>query len=380
MPERIKIRLLYFVLYSGLAVWISFFNVHLEQIGFTGFQIGVINAIFVSSSIVVIPLGGILSDRYGSYLVLFILSIISGGLIFLLGYKTEFIMIALLMFGLSVFNQPVNAVIDGIALNQLNNGDRQAYGKYRLWGSFGFASGALAVGYLTHWDSQSIFILSAILLWVAAIFSLGGIKKNTGPGKSMVNLSSLGIFYKNTGLRNIFLLILIFGITISPLHFFINLYFTSIGSTQTQIGLAFAIQAFFEIPLFFLGIRYLKKVGPERVIIVAMLVSVLRMVLYGLTHDPSIAIYIGVLHGFTISFFLIGVVEYVQRQTPAYLRTTAQALILSFHFGAGLAVGNIWIGFLKDWVGMHQVMWIQSLLSLLVVILSFYIFRKNSLF
>lgn len=379
MATRTKIKLIYFLVYSSLGVWISFFNVHLEQLGFNGFQIGVLNAIFVSTSIVVIPLGGILSDRYGSYLILLVLSIISGCLIYFLGSLSGYVLIALVMFALSIFNQPINAVVDGIALNQLNGEARQAYGTFRLWGSFGFASGALVVGYLANWESKSIFIMSAILLWIASIFAIGGIKKNQQSDNLQVNLNSLTFFYKNSRLKNVFLLILIFGISISPLHYFINLYFTSIGATQGEIGLAFAVQAFFEIPLFFLGIRYLKKAGPEKVIIVAMLVSILRMVLYGLTHDPQKAILIGLFHGFTISFFLIGVVEYVQKQTPAHLRTTAQALILSFHFGAGLAIGNIWIGYLKDLVGMHKVMLIQALFSLLVVVFSIPLFWNKIL-
>lgn len=370
MAARVKIKLIYFLVYSSLGVWISFFNVHLEQSGFSGFQIGILNAIFVSTSIVVIPLGGILSDRYGSYLVLLVLSIISGCLIYFLGSASGFVLIALVMLGLSIFNQPINAVVDGIALNQLNGEDRQAYGTFRLWGSFGFATGALVVGYLANWESKSIFILSAMLLWIASMFTIGKINKNQQADNIGVNLKSLLFFYKNSRLRNVFLLILVFGISISPLHYFINLYFTTIGATQSQIGMAFAVQAFFEIPLFFLGIRYLKKAGPEKVIIVAMLVSILRMVLYGLTHDPETAILIGLFHGFTISFFLIGVVEYVQKQTPSHLRTTAQSLILSFHFGAGLALGNVWIGYLKDLVGMHEVMLIQSIFCLFVVIVS----------
>ncbi len=375
MAASSKIKLIYFLVYSSLGIWISFLNVYLEQSGFSGLEIGVINAIYVSTSIIVIPLGGVLSDRYGSYLILMVLSIISGCLIYFLGSVSGFVLIALMMFGLSIFNQPINAVVDGIALNQLNGGDRQAYGTFRLWGSFGFATGALVTGYLSNWKSESIFTLSSMLLLFVSIFIIGRVNKNHQADKIGVNLNSLAFFYKNSRLRNVFLLILIFGISISPLHYFINLYFTTIGATQSQIGLAFAVQAFFEIPLFFLGIRFLKKAGPEKVIIVAMLVSILRMVLYGLTHDPQMAILIGLFHGFTISFFLIGVVEYVQKQTPSHLRTTAQSLILSFHFGAGLALGNVWIGYLKDLVGMHEVMLLQSLISMFVVVLTVYFFR-----
>lgn len=379
MPDQIKIKLIYFLIYSGLAVWLSFFNVHLEQIGFTGLQIGFINSIYVSTSILVIPLGGILSDRYGSYLILFILTIISGMLIFSLGLTTDYTLLIILMLALSVFNQPVNAVIDGITLKYLKNGDRQVYGKFRLWGSFGFAAGAFVTGYLAFLKSAQLFLLSAGLIWLGAFLVSGSVRKIRKSGDEKVNLSSLGIFYKNANLRSMLLLILFFGFSVSPLHYFINLYFTSIGATQEQIGVAFAVQAFFEIPLFFLGIRYLKSVGPEKVIVIAMLVSVFRMVLYGLTADPGTAIFIGLLHGFTISFFLIGVVDYVQRQTPEFLRTTAQALILSFHFGAGLAIGNVWVGFLKDLVGMHSVMWIQSVISLLVVIVTVLFFKYAGL-
>jgi PPP family 3-phenylpropionic acid transporter len=344
MSESAKIKLIYFLVYSGLAIWISYFNVHLEKEGFSGFEIGVANAVYVSAAIIVIPVGGILSDRYGRYRVLFILTMVSGLLIFFLGYANSYVLILLLMFGLSLFNQPVNAVIDGVTLHLLEKEDRHAYGKYMLWGSFGFSVGVLGVGSLAVMGSQALFIVSAIMIWAAGIIVGFNVFKYRKKEEKPVNLRSLVLFYNNARLRKVFILILLFGIAVSPLHYFINLYFTSIGASAHQIGLAFAIQAFFEIPLFFLGIWYMKKVGPERIIIIAMLVTVLMMVFYGLTYEPWLAVSIGLLHGFTISFFLIGVVEFVQRQTPAHLRTTAQALILSFHFGAGLALGSL------DWV------------------------------
>ena len=101
------------------------------------------------------------------------------------------------------------------------------------------------------------------------------------------------------------------------------------------------------------------------------------MVMYGLTGNPYFAIGIGMLHGFTISFFLIGVVDYVQRQTPSHLRATGQSLIMTFHFGAGLTIGNIWIGYLKDLVGMQQVMLFQSVMASAIVVLTGLFFKQN---
>jgi predicted MFS family arabinose efflux permease len=58
------------------------------------------------------------------------------------------------------------------------------------------------------------------------------------------------------------------------------------------------------------------------------------------------------------------------------LQTTGQALIWAFHYGAGISVGNIILGYLRDATGMLKAMHIHAMLALVVVILTVLLFRK----
>ena len=69
-------------------------------------------------------------------------------------------------------------------------------------------------------------------------------------------------------------------------------------------------------------------------------------------------------------------VEYVQVRTPDHLQNTGQALIWAFHYGAGVSVGNIFLGYLRDATGMLKAMHIHALVALLIFMLTVLFFRK----
>ncbi|RPI42844.1 MAG: hypothetical protein EHM46_04725, partial [Bacteroidetes bacterium] len=77
-----------------------------------------------------------------------------------------------------------------------------------------------------------------------------------------------------------------------------------------------------------------------------------------------------IFHCVTIAFFLLGVVEYVQKSTPDHLRTTGQALIWAFYFGAGVTLGNISLGYLRDSIGMQKAMHVHAILALLIFLVA----------
>ncbi len=176
-----------------------------------------------------------------------------------------------------------------------------------------------------------------------------------------------------------FFLLLIFflGIAVAPLMQFINLYYNDIGANASFIGWVFFLQAIPEIPAYIIGTRIVKRIGAEKMILLSMVVSLLRLVFYGLISMPEVAIFFSIFHCITIAFFLIGVVEYIQARTPDHLQSTGQALIWAFHYGAGISVGNIFLGYLRDATGMMKAMHIYAILALLVVILTALLFRSG---
>jgi len=326
-----------------------------------------LNALFISTSALVVPLWGILADKFGNNRILLLLTTVSGVLVFLIGQTLVFHWMLIFIFMISIFHQPAGAVLDGMTLGFVRGKPEYSYGQFRLWTSAGYAIASLIIGYFARRDTGIIFNISACLFLLLSIFNLFTMPARPVTGRSLVNFRSFSIFFNNRKLLIFLMLIFLYGIAVSPLHQFINLYYKDIGSGNSFIGLVFFIQAGFEIPSFLLGVRLMKRMKPEKIIIFTMLVSALRMVLYGFIQVPETAIILSLFHGITIAFFLIGVVEYVQRHTPDHLRTTGMALIWAFHFGAGVTIGNIILGYLRDHGGMLKAMHIHSVIAAVVI-------------
>jgi PPP family 3-phenylpropionic acid transporter len=355
----------------------SFFNVHLTKLGFSGIQIGALNAVFISTSAIVVPFWGMMADHRGSNRILLLLTAFCIVIVFSMTYTATYFAILGLIFLISLFQQPMGAVVDGMALGLIRSRPELSYGKFRLWGSAGYALSAFVVGYFAMKNTSVIFSIAAILFSIILIINLITLPPKPLTGRNLVNFSSLKVFMQNKVVISFFFLMLFYGISISPLHQFINLYYIEIGASNKLIGTAFAIQAGFEIPFFIFGIKLVKRTSPEFVILLAMFVSIIRMILYGFVSNPEIAIFIGILHGFTISFFLVGAVQYVQSHTPPELSTTGQSMIWAFHFGAGLTFGYLIVGYLKDMVGMQKTMHIEAVFGVLILLTTAFFFSRS---
>jgi PPP family 3-phenylpropionic acid transporter len=376
MREEYKLPVFYFLVFGAFAGWQSYYNLHLDGIGFSSMQIGILNAIFIATSALVVPFWGILADKYGGNRILLLLSMVCALMVFLLGETFKFHWMLMFIAVVSVFHQPSGAVVDGMTIRFVRKNPRFSFGQFRLWTSVGYASISLIVGYLARQGTDIIFKISAGLFLLLALFNLFTLPAKPVTGKNLVNFKSFGVFFKNYRMVFFLLLIFFFGIAIAPLMQFINLYYNDIGASTSFIGWVFFLQAIPEIPAYIIGTRIVKRIGAENMILLSMAVSLLRLVFYGLISVPEVAIFFSVFHCITMAFFLLGVVEYVDTRTPDHLQSTGQALIWAFHYGAGISVGNIFLGYLRDATGMLKAMHIHALLALVILILMALLFRK----
>ncbi len=88
--ETLKLPLFYLLLLGAFAAWQAFFNLHLDRIGFNSMQIGALNAVFISTSALVVPFWGMLADKYGNYRVLLLLTSVCALMVFLIGETLTF--------------------------------------------------------------------------------------------------------------------------------------------------------------------------------------------------------------------------------------------------------------------------------------------------
>lgn len=376
MREQYKLPVFYFLVLGAFAGWQSYYNLHLDGIGFSSMQIGILNAVFIATSALVVPFWGMLADKFGSNRILLLLSSVCAVMVLLMGETFKFHWMLMLIAVVSVFHQPAGAVVDGMTVGFVRANPRFTYGQFRLWTSVGYASISLLVGYLARNGTEIIFKVSAGLFLLLALINLFTMPAKPVTGRNLVTFRSLGIFFRNRRMFFFLLLIFFLGIAVAPLMQFINLYYNDIGASASFIGWVFFLQAIPEIPAYIIGTRIVKRIGAEKMILLSMVVSLLRLVFYGLISMPEVAIFFSIFHCITVAFFLIGVVEYIQSRTPDHLQSTGQALIWAFHYGAGISVGNIFLGYLRDATGMMKAMHIYAILALVVVILTALLFRK----
>lgn len=374
LREEYRLPVLFFLVNGAFASWQSFYNLHLDRIGFSSMQIGILGALFIATAALILPLWGMLADKYGNNRVLLLLTLSCSLLVFLIGGTLQFHWMVVMILLISLFHQPAGAVVDGMAALYVKDNPRFSFGQFRLWSSAGYASFSLLLGYLARQGTQVIFKASALLFLLVSLFNLISIPPGRVRENKLVNFRSFGLFFRNVGMFGLLTIILLFGMAIAPLQQFINLYYGDIGASNTFIGWVFFVQALPEIPAYFIASRMVKRVGAEKVILFSMLVSALRMLFYGLIHQPEVAIFFSILHCVTIAFFLVGVVEFIQARTPGHLRSTAQSLIWAFHFGAGIMLGNLSLGYLRGQIGMNGAMLVHAALAGIIFVVTLFFF------
>lgn len=383
--QGIVLRVIFFVASSGFATWSIFFNIYLkESIGFSNSQIGVISGILPFATLFILPIWGILADKYRRktmFLLALFMSMILINAILLYNNFYHFLGF-MLIFG--TFYSPLTPMLDTIALDYVEQNPNDSYGEIRLWSSAGWAFSTIVVGYLLKGiEIKYVFPITGAFFLAAGIFMVLFYQ----PLKITKSIDSIKFSHfwqlvaKNPRLLVFIFIIFIYGILTAPVMLFINMYYNEIGAQSHQIGYAFAVQALFELPFFFYGKKLLKKFGATKVMLFAMAVTMLRMFLYGMTNNPNLAIAIGTMHGVTIGLFLVSVIEQIHSFIPSKWRASGQSFIYIFYFGVGTALGYTLSGFLSEKYSVKSTMLIMAVsISVLIGIISisFGLFRKKS--
>ncbi len=363
-------------MYMAFAFWRVFYNIYLDKIGLNGVEIGTINALFQGTIVVAVTFWGILADKQGIRPTMRYLLIISAIGLFFLGNVHLFWILLFYMPILTFFYHPLGHLTDALAVQYSQSDTNHSYGSLRFWGSLGWAISAIIGGYFfTKIDIKYVFPLSAILLLFVIPFVYTTKKRKTiyRPHFQSMPIKEL---LKNKPLLIFICILTFYGIACSPVNSYLNLYFKELNASNSTIGMAYAIQAFSELPFFIIGNRLLVKLGAKKVISISIIAMVVRMVLYGFIPNPHVALFVCLIQGISFSFFLVGAVEYLYQLVPPGRHATAQSIIWSTFFGVGQTIGNFIIGFFKDAIGLVHVMQLFSLITLICYILTGIYFIK----
>jgi len=364
------IKLNFFLTYYGFSSWIVLFNIYLAQmLHLTGVQIASIIALQQFNSIWVVPLWGFMADKYGKKKML--VAALAGSATLLLGMyiPSEYSAMLAAMFALSLFYAPIGNLLDSVALEYLTHTHNTNYGSLRLWASLGWAMGSVVIGRLLSEHSLNyIFVIASLFLLTTSIITFLAMKPSAKANKSSVALSHLiAILKTHTRLRWYLLLLLLAGYVSSPTFLFVNMHYAEIHASYTQTGIAFMFQSLAELPVFYFSALLLRKFGNRNVLLFTLIVLALRLFCYGISVNPWFSIFVGISHGITFALMYVAIISLIQKYFPGELRASGQALVYSFYFGLGVVLGNLTIGYFKDYLTMAEAMKFMSLVCLVLI-------------
>ena len=247
-----------------------------------------------------------------------------------------------------------------------------SFGTIRMWGSIGFGLSSLIIGqflnsYGVEFMMWPYLILGTLLLVIA--FNIVDAKTSTSTDTKQVQLKDLKVLFTNKKFI-IFLSIMMFiTITHRANDSFIGLFITSIGGSESLVGIAWFIALISEALIFAFAYYWFKK---ERALLFLILASVfytLRWLLFAFTTDPTIVIIGQLLHGLTFGIFYLSALDYVTQLIPKTLNSSGHLIFYSVFFGISGIIGSLIGGFLLDQYGGQTLYLVMAGMTLIGTVL-----------
>jgi MFS transporter, PPP family, 3-phenylpropionic acid transporter len=350
MSEANKVRLLYFLVFCCTASWLPIIADYCRQKGLSDIETSLIINITPLMMFLVQPFYGMMADNLG-YKKCLVWSTCLASLSYLLFlFGNSFTYLIAITLCMSFFYNGIQPILDSVSLTLAQQNPKFSYGKLRIAGAAGWAITGIITGQLIDAINITvIFIVAATSMFLAFLVSFFlHTEKNGQASMSTQSFAHFGKVFNNGPL--IFLLVCVFLISAgtSAIWYFYFTYMNEIGASASLTGYGLSFQGLCELPLFYFSARIIAKFGIKTTLLLTILASVVRLLLYSAVKNPIAALPIEMLHGISWSLFWVVCVEQVNKLVKEEWRATGQSLLYAAYFGVGTIIGNFWTGYLKD--------------------------------
>ena len=339
----------YLCYFVAVATYTPYLSLYLRAVHLNGSQIGLIASLSPLVGVVLPPLWGTLSDRFGWRKRLLNLSLLVVALVApTVALAHTFGALLALVGVLAIALSPVAPLADATTLDWLRrHGDSGGYGAVRVYGSFGYTVASFAVGAVYAGRGLlRLFPLYGALMFVAFLVSL------TAPRQRLEVLlargAGVGDLVRDGALLTFLPLCALGYATYASYNTFFALYLTGLGASTPVVGGATALAALAELPLMLLAGPLMARLGVKRLLLLGLCAASVRWTAYGLLHDYRAAVAVGLLNGVSFAGFYVAAVTYVDRRVPPRLRATGQTLFNAAVPGLGAVIGTNLCGALYD--------------------------------
>ncbi len=345
----------------------TFGIVYFRSIGLKGTELGLIYTFPPLMSMVGGPVWGMLSDRFHNPRLLLCIAALCGSAAMLaMSFTTQLVGITVAIAVYMLFACAFIPLLDSINLGLLG-GNRDQYGRQRMWGSLGFIFGSWLYGFiLQQVGLHALFYGSAAGL-LLMLPGLAVLKPGQTAAAKSAPWSGFMHFVRQPRWLLFAFCFVVIGIVNNAMSNFLGIYIKELNGGEALIGTAAALGVLTELPVMYYSSFLLRRLGNRGLIAIGFSFFAIRMFLYGFLPAPNWVLAIALLHGFTYAPYWMGSVSYASEIAPENLRATAQGMLM-FLVGLSGVIGSPLNGGLYDWLGSARLFLVNGVLAVAALV------------
>lgn len=367
MLERYKNSYLsYFLMYNfyylSWAIFSALISIYLLDKGFKASEVSLVVSTSFLTSMIFQPVIGMFSDRYDVKKVNFVLFTLAGigGLAFMFASSLITITIGY-SFVLTLING-TNPVMEKIA-----SSSPYQYGKIRIWGTIGYATGSWLAGMIYQLISPSAIFICFIITMILCIIGLLGTQTPSELGQNNEEKTKTSTLFHNYKYLYYLIIAAIFqGIT-NMANTYIPAMFQNDGLKVSLVSTILSFAVLCEAPLVLFSHKFMDKLTNKRLLIIAYSMITIQFLCYALNVWLPLKVIITLItkHPSGMLFIMINL-KIVSTLVPKEHQITALAFVQTLRNLSSIIFQNI-AGQILD-ISSYQILFA---LSLIVIVVSF---------
>ena len=377
MLERYKNSYLcYFLMYNfyylSWAIFSALISIYLLDKGFKASEVSLVVSTSFLTSMIFQPVIGMFSDRYDVKKVNFVLFTLAGigGLAFMFASSLITITIGY-SFVLTLING-TNPVMEKIA-----SSSPYQYGKIRIWGTIGYATGSWLAGMIYQLISPSAIFICFIITMILCIIGLLGTQTPSELGQNNEEKTKTSTLFHNYKYLYYLIIAAIFqGIT-NMANTYIPAMFQNDGLKVSLVSTILSFAVLCEAPLVLFSHKFMDKLTNKRLLIIAYSMITIQFLCYALNVWLPLKVIITLItkHPSGMLFIMINL-KIVSTLVPKEHQITALAFVQTLRNLSSIIFQNI-AGQILD-ISSYQILFSLSLIVIVVGFVLVIIFKVPS--
>lgn len=377
MLERYKNSYLcYFLMYNfyylSWAIFSALISIYLLDKGFKASEVSLVVSTSFLTSMIFQPVIGMFSDRYDVKKVNFVLFTLAGigGLAFMFASSLITITIGY-SFVLTLING-TNPVMEKIA-----SSSPYQYGKIRIWGTIGYATGSWLAGMIYQLISPSAIFICFIITMILCIIGLLGTQTPSELGQNNEEKTKTSTLFHNYKYLYYLIIAAIFqGIT-NMANTYIPAMFQNDGLKVSLVSTILSFAVLCEAPLVLFSHKFMDKLTNKRLLIIAYSMITIQFLCYALNVWLPLKVIITLItkHPSDMLFIMINL-KIVSTLVPKEHQITALAFVQTLRNLSSIIFQNI-AGQILD-ISSYQILFALSLIVIVVGFVLVILFKVPS--